>query len=271
MFPTWAISQGAEVIWLRRSPTFVASPRLLLALAVAQELGLVGQAGAQAVGPSTDSARGGVSARAGRYRFDVDFFPTGLRVFPRGEACTPIDASKLLGTATFYHPNSPKPWFARPLRPGTVGPGRGAESLDLTIPLGTVLPTGAKVGFEVADLPSPTDPKARFTVPFGIVPAPATGDIVAPRHPSRGSGGLPPLSWGGDSLDDRRFGDALTTRRGPGSSPMGTPPISPGGYGRAQPLSPGGTIPYVSGHAAYILPDLGRHEPTARPRRRPFR
>jgi hypothetical protein len=131
----------------------------------------VGSAMADEESKLTRSARGGAVATVGAYQFEVFFYTTGLRVFPRDSAGAPIDASKLTGTATFYHPNSPEPWFARPLHSSASGSGQVSESLDLVIGLSTVPPSGAKVAFEVAGLPNPAKPRARFTVPVEFVEA----------------------------------------------------------------------------------------------------
>jgi hypothetical protein len=117
------------------------------------------------------STRGGAVATAESYRFEVFFYTTGLRLFPRNSAGAPIDTSRLTGTATFYHPNSPEPWFARPLHPSAAGSGQGSESLDLVLGMSTVPPSGAKVTFEVAGLPVAAEPTARFTVPVKFVEA----------------------------------------------------------------------------------------------------
>jgi hypothetical protein len=109
----------------------------------------------------------------GPYRFEVFYYTTGLRVFLEDSAGSPIDASKLAGDATFYHPNSPKPWFARPLRPAAAAPGQASESLDLAIDLRTVPPTGASVTFAITGLPDPAEPAARFTLPFAFVKVPS--------------------------------------------------------------------------------------------------
>jgi hypothetical protein len=138
----------------------------------------------------TKSARGGTVATIGAYQFEVFFYTTGLRVFPRDSAGAPIDASKLTGTATFYHPNSPEPWFGHPLHASASGSGQASESLDLAIGLSTVPPSGAKVAFEVAGLPNPAMRKAQFALPFAFVeaavqpraarPAPAVAHGYAP-------------------------------------------------------------------------------------------
>lgn len=133
------------------------------------------------------SARGGLIAKTARNQFEVFFYPTGLRIFPLDSAGTPIAASKLTGMATFYHPNSPKPWFTRPLQGGAADAGHPSASLDLVIGLGTVPTTGAKAAFEVAGLPDPAGPTATFTVPVEFAAAtnpapPPSGAAVGPRY-----------------------------------------------------------------------------------------
>jgi hypothetical protein len=132
------------------------------------------------------SDRGGLLLKEGRYQFEVFFYNTGLRVFPRDAEGSPLDASKLTGTATFYHPNSPDPWFARPIRGAAPVPGQAPTSLDLAIGLSKIPPSGAKVTFEIAVLPDPNESIARFTVPFTLVKAPAGSVAVHPApSPSR--------------------------------------------------------------------------------------
>ena len=70
------------------------------------------------------SARGGLLAQSGQHQFEIFFYTTGLRVFPLNSVGRPIDASKLTGTATFYHPTSPRPWFSRALHVAPVKIGR---------------------------------------------------------------------------------------------------------------------------------------------------
>jgi hypothetical protein len=120
---------------------------------------------------------GGTVANAGSRPFEVVFAKTGLKLYPLAPDRQPADASRLTATATFYHPNSPNPWFQRPLRPAAVAPGQVPTSLDLALDLGTIPATGAKVAFEVAGLPDPAAPSASFTVPFALT---APSPVVAP-------------------------------------------------------------------------------------------
>src|SRR4051794_16690940 len=83
------------------------------------------------------SARGGELVTTPRHQFEIFFFRTGLRVFPRGASGAPVDAANLSGTVTFTIPGAPVP-FAYRLQKGPATPGRGPESLDLVVDLGKV-------------------------------------------------------------------------------------------------------------------------------------
>ena len=109
---------------------------------------------------------GGKVAMTKEYHFEVVFAKDGLKVYPRTHEDKPIDASRLTGTATFYHPNSPKPWFQRKLEASAASPGQAAISIGTRIDLSKVPATGAKVEFRVERLPEPAEPTATFTVPF---------------------------------------------------------------------------------------------------------
>ena len=115
---------------------------------------------------------GGKVAMTQEYHFEVVFAKDGLTVFPRSHEDKPIDTSRLIGTATFYHPNSPKPWFERKL---AASPGQPAASIGAAIDLSKVPATGAKVAFKVEGLPEASEPTATFTVPFTLA---STGQIV---------------------------------------------------------------------------------------------
>lgn len=132
--------------------------------------------------------RGGLLATTPQHRFEVYFFPTGVRVFPQTTAGQPVDLSRATGTATFYHPNSPSPWFSRPLR-GTPG---HEGSLELAIGLANAPATGAKVAFEVNGLANAAESKATFTVPLEFVPQPAS----QPTAPTQVVATVPRYTYG---------------------------------------------------------------------------
>jgi hypothetical protein len=122
---------------------------------------------------------GGKVAMTKEYHFEVVFAKDGLNIYPRSHEDQPVDASRLTGTATFYHPNSTKPWFERKLAPTASSPGRASSSIGTTIDLSKVPPTGAKVAFRIEGLPEAAEPTATFTVPFAT---PATsGTIVVAK------------------------------------------------------------------------------------------
>ena len=108
--------------------TFRLSASAVLGVAALLVVGLQAPRSAQEESKPVKSARSGALAKTTRHQFEVFFYTTGLRVFPLDSAGSPLDASKLTGTATFYHPNSPKLWLLRPLHAATVGPGQATAS-----------------------------------------------------------------------------------------------------------------------------------------------
>ena len=147
-----------------------------VALAGTWGLGGFGRIGAQEETKVAKTSRGGFLAKTQNQQFEVFFYPTGVRVFPKSAAEQPMDISRATGNATFYHPNSPSPWFSRPLR---ATPGQ-ANSLDLAIGLSNAPATGAKVTFEVSGLSDVGESQATFTIPLEFVPQP-TAQPTAPR------------------------------------------------------------------------------------------
>ena len=128
------------------------------------------------------SARGGFLVKSERQQYEVFFYRTGVRVFPQDNAGAALDASQLAGNTTFFHPNSPKPWFSRPLR-GT------AQSLDLAIGLTNAPQAGVKVAFEITSLSGSAESRAIFIVPLEFVPQPAVQPSIA--QPTAPQGGVP--------------------------------------------------------------------------------
>jgi hypothetical protein len=167
----------------------LATGTLLTGLALASTWGLGGfsPAVAQEQPKVLKTTRGGVVATTPQHQFEVFFYPTGVRVFPQTRAGQPVDVSQASATATFYHPNSPRPWFARPLRVSTGEP----NSLELAIGLGNAPATGGKVTFEVTGLTDATEPKGRFTVPLEFVPQPTT----QPTAPQEGVAAVPSYTY----------------------------------------------------------------------------
>lgn len=118
---------------------------------------------------------GGKLAMTKAYHFEVVFAKDGLKVYPRSHEDKPVDASRLTGTATFYHPNSPKPWFERTLAATAASPGQAASSIGTSVDLGQVPAAGAKVEFKVDGLPEPAERTATFALPFSLA---KSGELV---------------------------------------------------------------------------------------------
>lgn len=124
------------------------------------------RAGAVDGAPPARGARGGLLAKTQQHQFEVFFYPAGLQIFPQDSAGKPLDTTNISALAIFYHPNSPSPWFDRPLRPVAATAGAAPTLLEHSIGLGTVPASGAKVVFEISGLTDPSEPAVSFTVPF---------------------------------------------------------------------------------------------------------
>ena len=209
------------------------------------------------------SARGGLLANTQHARFEVFFYATGLRVFSQDAVGAPLDASKLTGTATFYHPNSPKPWFTRPLRDSTATLGQASASLDLAIGLSNVPPTGAKVTFEIAGLPDPAETRATFTVPFEFVKIPAESPAANPTPPQGGVVSSPRYIYA-----PGYYGFGYYRYPGPETAPpsrIGLA-VTLSGYGQVPSATPSSPLLYLSGgHAVSILPSTSGSNATVGP------
>jgi hypothetical protein len=121
---------------------------------------------------------GGKVAMTKEYHFEAVFARDGLRLYPRTHEDKAIDTSKLTGTATFYHPNSPRPWFEQKLTAPPASPGQATTSLQATVDLSKVPSSGAKVAFKVSGLPEAAEPTATFSIPFALA---ASNEIVVAR------------------------------------------------------------------------------------------
>ncbi len=164
------------------------SPKLLMVAAgVFVASGLAGQitsTPAQESPPVTRSARGGLMTSTKKFKFETFFFTTGARVIPMNDQGVAIDPSRLTAKATFYHPNSPKVWFIRELKPVALSPSKPPSSLEISIGLDNAPASGGHVTFEVAGLPDLGDPNATFTVPLEFYGAqPVTASISQPPQP----------------------------------------------------------------------------------------
>jgi hypothetical protein len=125
------------------------------------------------------TSRGGVLAKTGRHQFEVIFYKTGVRIFPRDAAEKPVTVSSLTGTATFALPGASKP-FVYPLQGNTTGGVSAASSLDLGLDLSKVPASGTKVTFRIDGLSDPAEPSTSFTVPFILPGSPPVA--TAPRR-----------------------------------------------------------------------------------------
>lgn len=141
-------------------------------------VGLIGIASADDDHKHGAPLHGGKVAMTKEHHFEAVFAKDGLKVYPRNHEDQPIDASRLTGTATFYHTNSPKPWFERKLAPTAASPGGGPTSIGSAIGLSKVPATGVKVEFKVEGLPGPVETTASFTVPFAVA---SSGEIVVTK------------------------------------------------------------------------------------------
>ena len=146
--------------------------RSFMAIGLTLALGLAGHSWAQERHEHGSPVYGGKIAMTKTYQFEVVCATGGLRVYARTHEDKPIDVSRATGTATFYHPNSSKPWFNRPLRVTPASPGQTPSSLTLPMDLSAVPPTGAKVEFKIEGLSKAAEPATAFTVPFTLAQAP---------------------------------------------------------------------------------------------------
>jgi len=161
-----------QTVRINRLTTFAGS------FALALTLGVSGPASADDGHKHGAPLHGGKVAMTKEYHFEVVFAKDGMKVYPRSHEDQPVDASRLTGTATFYHPSSPKPWFERKLAPTAASPGRAPASIGSAIDLSKVPATGVKVEFKVEGLPEPAEPTASFTVPLASAPS---GEIVVTK------------------------------------------------------------------------------------------
>jgi len=153
---------------------------ITFATALALGLGLHSEAAAQEGHDHGAAPHGGTLELTKHHRFEVVFTVVGFKVYPYGMEGKPLDTTKLSGKATFYHPNSPKPWFDRPLSAAAVSPGQAPVSLDQNIDLSKVPTNGAKVTFEITGLLDPDELTASFTIPFTLTQSPPAAVSARP-------------------------------------------------------------------------------------------
>ena len=150
----------------------------LTTFAAGLALGLLGTARAHDGHEHGAPLHGGKVAMTKEYHFEAVFAKDGLKLYPRTHEDKPLDVSRLTGTATFYHPNSPKPWFERKLAPTAASPGKVPSSIGADIDLSKVPAAGAKVAFKVEGLPEPAETTATFTMPFAVA---SSGELIVTK------------------------------------------------------------------------------------------
>ncbi len=229
-----------------------ATTRMLIAgvaIAGAWGLGSPGLGEGQETPQVVKTARGGLLVKTPRHQFEVFFFPTGVRVLSKTAAGQPVDLAGATGTATFYHPNSPRPWFSRPLR-------ASGGTLDLAIGLGNAPASGAIVTIQVAGLADASEPAATFTVPLAFVPQPT----AQPAPPPAGVAAVPRYTYGPGSSGYGYY---------PYSSPVAAAPPASAYHGYATPSrhfrADGDSV--GPGHRDW---STGRDLPLAKPWMRPI-
>ena len=127
-------------------------------------------AGAEQETKFSHPKRGGILVAAEGYRFEVFFYPTGVRVFPLDNAGNAVDTSRLTASATFSHSNAPRePWFSRPLHPDPTDTGNEPSSLVRASVSRRFQRRPRRSAFEVIGLSGTTASTATFRVPLEFV------------------------------------------------------------------------------------------------------
>ena len=123
-----------------------------------------GARAAEEQGP-VKSERGGFIETTPRHRFEVFFYKTGLRIFPRSSSGDPVTISGLTGSAACSLPGAPQP-LVYPLKGGTPIRGQEPESLDLATDLSWVPVGETKAQITIEGLADPAERRVSFSVPF---------------------------------------------------------------------------------------------------------
>jgi len=115
------------------------------------------------------SSRGGILVATAVHRFEVFFYPTGVRVFPLDAAANTVDTSRLTASATVSYPGAPpERSLSRPLHPEPSRPG-APSSLVASIGLADAPEKATMVAFEIMGLPGSTTSTAAFMIPLEFV------------------------------------------------------------------------------------------------------
>ncbi|MDR3637583.1 MAG: hypothetical protein P4L84_27505 [Isosphaeraceae bacterium] len=175
------------------------------------ELGTA-QAGRDRTPAPAMALHGGVSARAARHDFEVVFSQAGVKVYAYAADHKPIDTSRLTGTVTFYHPNTPEPWFSRTLHTAATVAGHAPDSLVVNINLSAVPTSGARVAFHVEGLADLAEGIAEFALPFAIALPPAISVAPITQGDERAVAAQKQCAVSGDELGS--MGPPLKVSRG---------------------------------------------------------
>ena len=143
-------------------------------------------AGAEQETKVSHSKRGGILVAAEGHRFEVFFYPTGVRVFPLDAAGNAVDTSRLTASATIYYPGaSPERSLSRPLHPEPTDTGAAPSSLVASIGLADAPEKTTTVVFEIIGLSGPTASTATFKVPLEFVAKAAATDTNISSEPRK--------------------------------------------------------------------------------------
>jgi len=127
-------------------------------------------AGAEQETKVSHSRRGGILVAAEGHRFEVFFYPTGVRVFPLDAAGNAVDTSGLTASATVSYPGAPpERSLPRPLHPVPADTGAAPSSLVASIDLADAPEKTTTVVLEIIGLSGTTASTAGFEIPLEFV------------------------------------------------------------------------------------------------------
>ncbi len=143
-------------------------------------------AGAEQETKVSHSRRGGILVAAEGHRFEVFFYPTGVRVFPLDAAGNAVDTSRLTASVTISYPGaSPERSLSRPLHPVPTDTGAAPSSLVASIGLADAPKKTTTVVLEIIGLSGTTASAATFTVPLEFVAKAAATDTNISSEPRK--------------------------------------------------------------------------------------
>ena len=132
------------------------------------------------------SRRGGILVAAEGHRFEVFFYPTGVRVFPLDAAGNAVDTSRLTASVTVSYPGAPPEHsLPRPLHPVPTDTGAAPSSLVASIGLADAPEKATTVVFEIIGLSGTTASTATFRVPLEFVAKAAATDTNISSEPRK--------------------------------------------------------------------------------------